>query len=87
VGKPETVGTDRLAIAAAVVDLFPHQNNLVIALGSCITYNFINKAHQLIGGSISPGMEMRFKALNYYTAKLPMVKANWNAFTMGSFAV
>jgi type III pantothenate kinase len=83
VGKPETVGTDRLAIAAAAVDLFPHQNNLVIALGSCITYNFINTAHQLIGGSISPGMEMRFKALNYYTAKLPMVKANWNVPLIG----
>ncbi len=83
VGKPETVGADRLAIAAAAVDLFPHQNNLVIALGTCITYNFINTAQQLIGGSISPGMEMRFKALNYYTAKLPIAKAHWNVPLIG----
>ena len=83
VGKPETVGTDRLAIAAAAVALFPKNNNLVIALGTCITFNFINTAHQLIGGSISPGMEMRFKALNYYTAKLPVVKADWNVPLIG----
>lgn len=83
VGKPETVGADRLAIAAAAVDLFPQHNNLVIALGTCITFNFINSSHQLIGGSISPGMEMRFKALNYYTAKLPVVKADWNVPLIG----
>ncbi|MFN2457741.1 MAG: type III pantothenate kinase [Chitinophagaceae bacterium] len=83
VGKPEAVGADRLAIAAATVNLFPHQNNLAIVLGSCITYNFINKFHQLIGGSISPGMEMRFKALNYYTAKLPVVNADWNVPLIG----
>ncbi len=83
VGKPETVGTDRMAIAAAAVDRFPEKNNLVIALGSCITYNFINSHHELIGGSISPGMEMRFKALNDYTAKLPLVKSNWNVPLIG----
>jgi type III pantothenate kinase len=83
VGKPETVGADRLAIAAAAVHLFPAQNNLVIALGSCITYNFINKQHQLIGGSISPGTEMRLKALHHYTAKLPLVQAHWNVPLIG----
>lgn len=83
VGKPETVGADRLAIAAAAVHLFPHQNNLVIALGSCITYNFINKQHQLIGGSISPGTEMRLKALEHFTAKLPLVTATWNVPLIG----
>ena len=83
VGKPETVGADSLAIAAAAVDLFPGQNNLAIALGTCITYNFINSNHELIGGSISPGMEMRFKALAHYTAKLPVVKGDWNVPLIG----
>jgi type III pantothenate kinase len=83
VGKPQTVGSDRLAIAAATVHLFPEQNNLVIALGSCITYNFINRQHQLIGGSISPGTEMRLKALQHFTAKLPLVKADWNVPLIG----
>lgn len=74
VGKPETIGADRLALSAAAVRFYPGRNNLVIGLGSCITYNFINKYHQFLGGSISPGMEMRFKSMNYYTAKLPLIK-------------
>ena len=83
VGKPDTMGTDRLAIAAAAVHLFPGKNNLAIGLGSCITYNFINCSHQFLGGSISPGMKMRFNAMNYYTAKLPLVKAEWNIPLIG----
>jgi len=83
VGKPETVGADRLAIAAAAVHLFPQQNNLAIGLGTCITYNFINKFSELMGGSISPGMEMRFKAMHHFTAKLPLVKADWNVPLLG----
>jgi len=78
VGKPETIGADRLALAAAAVHFFPNKNNLVIGLGTCITYNFINQYHQFIGGSISPGMDMRFKAMQVFTAKLPEAKAEWN---------
>ena len=47
-------------------------------MGTCITYNFINQFNQFIGGSISPGMEMRFKAMQVFTAKLPLVQAEWN---------
>jgi type III pantothenate kinase len=65
-------------LAAAAVYFHPQKNNLVIGLGSCITYNFINKYNQFIGGSISPGMEMRFKSLQTFTAKLPLIKADWN---------
>jgi type III pantothenate kinase len=83
VGKPETVGADRLAVAAASVFLFPKQNNLAIGLGSCITYNFINQFHELMGGSISPGMEMRFRSMHQFTAKLPLVKAEWNVPLIG----
>lgn len=83
VSKPETIGADRLALAASAVHFYKGQNNLIIALGSCITYNFINKHNSFIGGSISPGMEMRFKSLNTFTAKLPIVKfdakaSGWN---------
>ena len=83
VGKPETIGADRLAMVVAAVNLYPKNHNLVIGLGTCITYNFVNKYHQFIGGSISPGMEMRFKSLEYYTAKLPLVKAEWNFPLLG----
>ena len=83
VGKPETVGADRLAIAAAAVHLFPGQNVLVVALGSCITYNFINQEAQLLGGAISPGMAMRFRAMHEYTAKLPLAQGDWNVPLIG----
>lgn len=78
VGKPETIGADRLALVAAAVTLFPGKNNLVIGLGSAITYNYVNKYREFIGGGISPGMEMRFKSLQVFTARLPLVKADWN---------
>jgi type III pantothenate kinase len=78
VGKPDTIGADRLALVVAAVDLFPGKNNLVIGLGSAITYNFVNKYHEFMGGGISPGMEMRFKSLQTFTAKLPLVEADWN---------
>lgn len=74
VGKPETIGADRLALAAAAVHFYNGKNNLVIGLGSCITFNFINKYDSFLGGSISPGMEMRFKSMNDYTALLPLIK-------------
>ncbi len=78
VGKPETVGADRLALCAAAVHFYPGKNNLVIGMGTCITYNFINQYNEFLGGSISPGMEMRFKAMHGFTAKLPLVHADWN---------
>lgn len=78
VGKPETIGADRLALMAAAAHFFPTTNTLVIALGSCITYNFLNQYHQFLGGAISPGMEMRFKSMHDYTAKLPLASADWN---------
>ncbi len=75
VGKPETIGADRLAICSAAVDLYPGHHCLAIGLGTCITYNYINKFHEFLGGSISPGMNMRFKAMHEQTALLPMVQA------------
>lgn len=83
VGKPETIGADRLALCAAAVQFYPGKNNLVIGLGTCVTYNFINKYNEFLGGGISPGLEMRLKSLNYYTAKLPLVQADSNLPLVG----
>ena len=83
VGKPETMGADRLAIAASAVFLFPGKNNVAVGLGTCITFNFINQAGEFLGGSISPGMEMRFQAMHQFTAKLPLVKGHWNVPLIG----
>ena len=73
VGKPETIGADRLALVAAAVNLYPNQHNLIISLGTCITYNFVNLKHEFLGGSISPGTQMRFKAMHEQTALLPLI--------------
>jgi type III pantothenate kinase len=78
VNKPETIGADRLALAVGACHLFPGKNLLVIGLGTAITYNFINKKKEFLGGGISPGMEMRFRSLNTFTAKLPLIKKDWN---------
>jgi type III pantothenate kinase len=73
VGKPETIGADRLALVAAAVNLYPNQHNLIISLGTCITYNFVNIQHEFLGGSISPGTQMRFRAMHEQTALLPLI--------------
>ncbi len=78
VGKPETIGADRLALVSAAVHFYPNKNNLIIGLGSCITYNFVNQQHEFLGGGISPGMNMRFKSMHDYTALLPLEKETWN---------
>jgi type III pantothenate kinase len=70
---PETLGTDRIAGSLAAKELFAENNVLKIDFGTCITYDFVNNAKQYLGGSISPGMMMRFKALHNYTAKLPLI--------------
>lgn len=83
VGKPETIGADRLALVVAANHFYPEFNNLVIGLGSAITYNYINRFRQFVGGSISPGMEMRFKSLELFTAKLPLIEPHWNFPLLG----
>jgi type III pantothenate kinase len=83
VGKPETIGADRLALCAAAVLQQPYCNNLIIGLGTCITYNFLNVKNEFLGGGISPGMYMRMKALNSYTAMLPIVEPDWNVPLIG----
>lgn len=70
----ETLGKDRLATVIGANNIFPNTNVLVIDMGTAITFDFINSKAQYLGGNISPGMEMRFKALNYFTDKLPLLE-------------
>lgn len=72
---PETLGKDRLAAAVGANELFPDTNLLVIDAGTAITYDLVSEKNQFIGGNISPGLEMRFKALNHFTGKLPLVSS------------
>lgn len=70
---PETLGLDRLAVAVAAADLFPDFNVLCIDAGTCITFDFIDANRNYLGGGISPGINMRFKALHTFTERLPLV--------------
>ena len=79
----DTVGPDRLALVTAAHFLNPNKNNLVISLGTCITYNFITKNKTFRGGAISPGMSMRLKAMNQFTEKLPEVPVEGDLLLLG----
>ncbi len=68
---PTTLGMDRVALVAAAVSLFPHKNTLIIDAGTCITFDFIDLNNEYRGGAISPGIEIRYKALHDHTSKLP----------------
>lgn len=72
-GTPLTLGVDRSANAVAAAQRFPGRNVLVIDAGSCITYDLIDAGATFRGGAISPGLRMRAKAMNAYSARLPMV--------------
>lgn len=71
---PQTLGPDRIAAVAAAYGRFPKSNVLVIDMGSCITYDLLDAQAIYQGGSISPGIAMRFKAMHHFTGKLPAVE-------------
>ncbi len=73
-----TLGSDRLAAAVGAYSLYPQKNVLVIDAGTCLKFNFTNGNGEYFGGAISPGLQMRFKALQHFTDKLPLVPFNEN---------
>lgn len=70
---PQTLGMDRLAAIIGGNELKPQTDLLVIDAGTCITYDFLNAKGEYFGGNISPGINMRLKALHKFTDKLPLV--------------
>ena len=70
---PDTLGPDRLAAVAEAWAQCPGRNLLVIDAGTAITYDLLTADGTYLGGQISPGIGMRFKALHHFTGKLPLV--------------
>ncbi len=70
---PKTLGIDRIALVCASVQQYPSQNVLIIDAGTCITFDFINANNDYLGGAISPGIDMRYRALHNQTANLPLL--------------
>lgn len=75
---PKTLGVDRIAAACGALELFPSTPCLVIDMGTCITYDFLSAEGAFEGGAIAPGVRMRFKAMNRFTARLPLVETATN---------
>ena len=71
--NPDTLGKDRLAAAIGAWSNFKNSNTLIIDAGTCLRVDFINSSNEYCGGMISPGLNMRFKALNAFTDKLPLI--------------
>ena len=80
---PETLGKDRIANIVAVSEEYPNKNVIVIDAGTCITYDFINKNKEYLGGRISPGLEMRYKSLNEFTELLPKLSISGESKFIG----
>ena len=70
---PGTLGKDRLAAAVAGFYQFPGQAVLIINAGTAITFDLVTDKGEYLGGSISPGMQMRFRALHTFTRQLPLL--------------
>ena len=69
---PETLGRDRLAAAVGVSALYPARNVLIVDMGTAITIDLVSADGTFQGGVISPGIDMRLRALHEYTACLPL---------------
>ncbi|MGE5420208.1 MAG: type III pantothenate kinase [Chloroflexota bacterium] len=69
---PETLGTDRIAAVAGAYQMHPGRNFLVIDAGTAITFDLL-EGKNYKGGNISPGITMRFRALNHFTGNLPLI--------------
>ncbi len=82
--SPKTLGKDRIAAVVAASTLYPNKHVLVIDAGTCITYDLITDKREYYGGSISPGINMRFKALHELTSNLPYVEPNKVDYLIGS---
>ncbi|OCX50303.1 hypothetical protein BEL04_23640 [Mucilaginibacter sp. PPCGB 2223] len=70
---PQTLGADRVAAITGAQALYPGKASLVIDAGTCVTYDMIDAGGNYFGGSISPGLNMRYKAVNHYTSALPLL--------------
>jgi type III pantothenate kinase len=71
---PETLGADRIAVAAGAISMFPNTNCLIFNCGTCMTIDFIDAQGTYFGGAISPGLTMRLRAMHEFTGKLPITE-------------
>ena len=73
---PETLGSDRKANSAAFISEFGEKNGLIVDCGTCITYSLLLNG-TFSGGTISPGIAMRYRSLGDYTGRLPTLQPSF----------
>ena len=81
---PHTLGLDRIAAAVGANKMCPNTPLLVIDMGTAITYDFVNTSNEYEGGNIAPGVNMRLRAMNNYTNKLPLLEAKQEERLLGN---
>lgn len=79
---PQTLGSDRIANAVASIHKVKG-NRLIIDVGTCIKFDFVDTRNVFLGGSISPGIELRYRALHEFTGKLPYLSKTTEARHLG----
>ena len=80
---PRTLGLDRLAAVVGAANMYPKKNCLVIDIGTCMTYDFIDDKRNYFGGNIAPGVELRLMSMHHFTSALPLLKRKWHAEMLG----
>ncbi|MBN2350630.1 MAG: type III pantothenate kinase [Bacteroidales bacterium] len=70
-----TLGMDRIADVVGAYSMYPGENILIIDAGTAVTFDVLTSKGEYIGGNISPGLNMRYKALYTFTGQLPLLQA------------
>lgn len=75
---PRTLGVDRLAAAVGAhsLSLSRGRDVFVVDVGTAITFDMVTADNRYVGGNIAAGIFMRLRALNHYTARLPLVETD-----------
>lgn len=71
---PHTLGADRLAGAVGAAGLRPGRATLVVDAGTALKFDLVTADGTYNGGSIAPGLSMRFRALHTFTGRLPQLE-------------
>lgn len=81
---PDTLGTDRIACAVGAHALYPEKPVLTLQAGTCLVADMVTANGEYLGGSIAPGMRMRFASLAQGTARLPLVQPKADVEVVGT---
>jgi type III pantothenate kinase len=81
---PSTLGMDRLCNAVAAASRMTTQYAVVIDIGTCVKIDVLGKKEGYIGGSIAPGVDLRYKSMHVFTEKLPLLSNKTSVDLVGN---